>query len=160
MAGITVTDRSYKGITQREHLRDCPGRKQWNIHRRKEYRVNFIFQIFQSDPDRIKHMSWCIIFISKKDYIIGSKVTFQNICPVSCHYNYFRDSGLPEIVDHALCNGNRSKLKHGFKVSHSRGFPCGNDERTCLHDCHLLEKYCVKLIILYHIKQKNSENFK
>ena len=119
MAGTAVTDRGYKGIFQREHLRDCPGCEQWNIYRREEYSINLVFQIFQSDPDRIKHVSCCIVLVSEKDHIVGSKVALQNVCLISCHYNYFGDPGLSKIVDHALRNGNRSKLKHGFKVSHS-----------------------------------------
>ena len=64
-------------------------------------------------------MSVCIVLISKKDYIIGSQVAFQNICMISGYHYYLGDSGLPEIIDHALCDGNGAKLKHGFKVSHS-----------------------------------------
>ena len=119
MTGIAITDRSYKGTPQREHLRDCMGCEQRNINRCKEYRIHFVFQILKSDPDRIKHMSVCIVLISKKDYIIGSQVAFQNICMISGYHYYFGDSGLPEIIDHALCDGNGAKLKHGFKVSHS-----------------------------------------
>lgn len=46
-----------------EHLSDSPGCKQWNVHRGKEHCINLVFQILQSDPDRIKHMSCCIVFV-------------------------------------------------------------------------------------------------
>jgi len=119
VTGFTLTDRSYKRMVCGEHLSDSPGCKQWNVHRGKEHCINLVFQILQSDPDRIKHMSCCIVFVSKKDYIIGGKMALQHICLISCYHNYFRNPGLPEIIDHSLGNGNGSKLKHGFKVSHS-----------------------------------------
>ena len=62
-----------------EHLSDSPGCKQWNVHRGKEHCINLVFQILQSDPDRIKHMSCCIVFVSKKDYIIGGKMALQHM---------------------------------------------------------------------------------
>ena len=89
MTGIAITDRSYKGTPQREHLSDCLGCEQRNINRCKEYRIHFVFQILKSDSDRIKHMSVCIVLISKKDYIIGSQVAFQNICMISGYHYYF-----------------------------------------------------------------------
>ena len=45
MTGIAITDRSYKGTPQREHLSDCLGCEQRNINRCKEYRIHFVFQI-------------------------------------------------------------------------------------------------------------------
>jgi hypothetical protein len=51
--------------------------------------------------------------------MIGSKVAFQSIRIISGYHHYFRDSGLPEVINHTLRDGNGSKLKHGLEVSHS-----------------------------------------
>ncbi len=61
MTGFTLTDRVTRGWSSGEHLSDSLGCKQRNINRGKEHCINLCLSDIQSDSDRIKHMSCCIV---------------------------------------------------------------------------------------------------
>lgn len=75
-------------------------------------------------------------------------MALQHICLISCYHNYFRNPGLPEIIDHSLGNGNGSKLKAGFKVSHRDDFPAATIKApVCMIVTSLKALYKIDTII-------------